>query len=111
MLPKDYTKQENIIAKCLSDFGMRYDQQHEFYPYTVDFWIEDIYMVIEADGVYGHLRKRDIRRDKELMERGVEYILHIKEINKEEIKELLWQGLNKLTEQSLRPLKLQENRE
>jgi very-short-patch-repair endonuclease len=97
MLPKDYTVQETTIAKCLSELGMRYEQQYAFYPYTVDFWLADISMVIEADGVYGHLRKRDIRRDSELMDRyGVEYILHIQELNKGEIKERLWQGLNKL---------------
>ena len=98
MLPKDYTKQENIIAECLSEFGIRYEQQYDFYPYTVDFWLAEISMVIEADGVYGHLRKRDVRRDRELRDQyRVEHILHIKEIIKEEITEILWQGLNKLT--------------
>ena len=100
MRPRDYTVQENRIAECLSEFGVRYDQQYDFYPYTVDFWIAELSMVIEADGVYGHLRKRDIMRDGELMNRdGVEYVLHIQESTKEEIKERLWQGLNKLTEQ------------
>ena len=79
--PTDYTKQENIIAECLSTFGMRYDQQYDFYPYTVDFFIADIRMVIEADGVYGHLRKRDVI---------------IIGTTKQEIEEELWQGLNKL---------------
>ena len=110
MLPKDYTVQETTIAKCLSELGMRYEQQHAFYPYTVDFWLADISMVIEADGVYGHLRKRDIRRDSELMDNGgVEYVLHIQEQTKEEIKDKLWQGLNKLTEKKLNQPKLQEN--
>lgn len=100
MRPRDYTVQENRIAECLSEFGVRYDQQYDFYPYTVDFWIAELSMVIEADGVYGHLRKRDIMRDGELMNRdGIEYVLHIQESTKEEIKERLWQGLNKLTEQ------------
>ena len=100
MRPRDYTVQENRIAECLSEFGVRYDQQYDFYPYTVDFWIAELSMVIEADGVYGHLRKRDIMRDGELMNRdGIEYVLHIRESTKEEIKERLWQGLNKLTEQ------------
>jgi len=110
MLPKDYTVQETTIAKCLSELGMRYEQQYDFYPYTVDFWLADISMVIEADGVYGHLRKRDIRRDSELMDNGgVEYVLHIQEQTKEEIKDKLWQVLNKLTEKKLNQPKLQEN--
>ena len=112
--PTDYTKQENIIAEYLSDFGMRYAQQYEFYPYTVDFFIEDVKMVIEADGVYGHLRKREMRRDKDLVDKyGIEHILHIKETTREEIKDILWQGLNKLlTDQPRqRNPKLQENLE
>ena len=97
--PKDYTKQENIIAECLSEFGLRYDQQYSFSPYTVDFFIPEIRMVIEADGVYGHLRKRDIQRDQVLVnDYGIEYVLHIKETTKKEIKEILWQGLNRLLE-------------
>ena len=66
-LPKDYTLQENLIAECLSEFGLRYEQQHMFWPYTVDFYILELRMIIEADGRYGHLRKNDIKRDKELL--------------------------------------------
>ena len=29
--PRDYTSQENIIADCLSEFGLRYSQQYDFY--------------------------------------------------------------------------------
>ena len=53
--PRDYTDQENLIADCLSKFGMRYDQQVYYHPYIVDFYIPEIKMVVEADGVYGHL--------------------------------------------------------
>lgn len=97
--PTDYTKQENIIAECLSDFGMRYDQQYSFYPYTVDFFIADSKIVIEADGVYGHLKKRDRLRDSNLMKHSsVEWILHIIGTTKREVEEELWQGLSKLSE-------------
>ena len=49
VLPKDYTLQENIIAECLSEFGLRYDQQYPFFTYTVDFWVPELNMVLEAD--------------------------------------------------------------
>ena len=49
--PKEYTKQENIIAECLDEFGMRYSQQTSFPPYIVDFYVSEIKMVVEADGV------------------------------------------------------------
>lgn len=100
ILPKDYTKQENVIADCLSEFGMRYAQQHSFFPYTVDFYLPEVNMVIEADGAYGHLKKRDFQRDKILATKyEIDYILHIEHDTKDKIKETLWQGLNRLTEQ------------
>ena len=54
-------------------------------------------MVIEADGKYGHLKKRDVKRDIYLSKHDdVAYILHIRAFTKVKIKEILWQGLNKL---------------
>ena len=97
VLPKDYTTQENIIADCLSDFGLRYDEQHVFWPYTVDFYIPELNLVIEADGRHGHLRKNDAKRDEVLLKlEEIKYVIHIREKTKEKIKETLWQGLNKL---------------
>jgi len=98
--PKDFTPQEKIIAKCLDEFGMRYNEQHYFLKYIVDFWVPEINMIIEADGVYGHLQKRDIRRDMELMEiPSVKGVLHIKDTSYESVKETLWRALNKSTEE------------
>ena len=95
--PRDYTDQENLIADCLSKFGMRYDQQVYYHPYIVDFYIPEIKMVVEADGVYGHLSKRDRKRDEDLLLLDdIEYIIHIKETTLEKIRESLWQELTKL---------------
>ena len=97
--PRDYTSQENTIAKILDEFGLRYDTQHFFVQYIADFWVPEIGMIIEADGVYGHLQKRDIKRDTELMALPmVDSVLHIKETSYKDIKETLWQALNKLSE-------------
>ena len=95
--PRDYTDQENIIAGYLSEFGLRYTEQYGFYPYTVDFFIPELNMIIEADGKYGHFKKRDQKRDQFLLEQGeIEHIIHIKERTKVKIKDVLWQELNKL---------------
>ncbi len=92
--PKDYTKQENLIAAELSRLGLRYDQQVEVYPYTVDFFVPELGMVIEADGIYGHLQKRDTKRDADLMRiYGIENILHIKDNTKEGVENTLCQVL------------------
>ena len=95
--PRDYTDQENLIADCLAKFGMRYDQQVYYHPYIVDFYIPEIKMVVEADGVYGHLSKRDRKRDEDLLLLDdIEYIIHIKETTLEKIKAKLWLELTKL---------------
>jgi len=95
--PRDYTDQENLIAKCLDEFGLRYEQQAYYHPYILDFYIPEIKMVVEADGVYGHLSKRDRKRDKDLLSIDeIEYIVHIKEKTLGKIKDTLWLELTKL---------------
>ena len=93
-LPKDYTDQEQLIAEELSELGLRYDQQVPIQSYAVDFFVPELGLVIEADGVYGHLRKRDTYRDSELMRiYGISDILHIKESTKEGVKDTLCRAL------------------
>ena len=100
MLPKDYTKQENVIAEVLSSMGLRYDQQVPIAGYIADFFVPELGLVIEADGIYGHLKKRDVKRDADIMRiYGVENILHIKENSKVGVQDTLWQALNKLDEE------------
>ena len=95
--PKDYTKQENIIAECLDKAGLRYAPQYEIFPYTVDFYIPEIKIVIEADGKMWHLKKSDKKRDSYLIKQfDVEHVIHIKDFTKEKIEEKLWQELSKL---------------
>jgi very-short-patch-repair endonuclease len=101
--PRDYTEQENFIAESLNDFGMRYQEQADFFPYTVDFFIPEVGMIIEADGYYGHLAKRDAKRDEYLgNHKDVDIIIHLKEKTQKDIKERLWQELNKLSHPSRR---------
>ena len=81
MLPKDFTKQEKVIAECLSDLGLRFMEQVVFGQYTVDLWVPELNMIVEADGPIGHLRKADAKRDMALMEwphPTVDNVLHIK---------------------------------
>ena len=96
-LPKDYTAQEKLIADELSELGFRYDQQVPINQYTADFFVPELGLVIEADGVYGHLRKRDAFRDSEIMRVfGIENVLHIRENTKEGVRETLCQALENL---------------
>ena len=100
--PKDYTTQEQIIAVCLDECGLRYEQQRDFYPYTVDLYIPEISMVVEADGKYGQLAKRDLKRDMAISAyEEVFNILHIKELTKGRIKHTIWQALSKLETQGI----------
>ena len=99
LLPKDYTKQEKVLANCLSRFGFRFTEQFNILNYTVDFWIRELNMVIEADGKVGHLRKADAKRDAALLESEdpiVQYVIHITKDTTEGIMEELCQGFDKL---------------
>lgn len=93
MPPRDFTKQENIIAQILSEMGLRYEQQYVVGVYTVDFYISEIQYIIEADGVYGHLRKADAERDRVLQSMGIKRVIHIKETTKSAIQEALMNEL------------------
>jgi very-short-patch-repair endonuclease len=84
MIPKDFTAQEQLVAQCLDELGLRYAQQVEIDRYTVDFLIEDN-IILEADGYYGHSRKSDKKRDAILLEYGY-CIIHIKSQAKAQIK-------------------------
>lgn len=83
VLPRDFTQQENLVAEVLSELGIGYAQQVEFGTYTVDFFLPDNGVVIEADGFWGHLRKADRKRDTELKTNTeIKDILHISSTTK-----------------------------
>jgi len=83
--PRDFTVQENYVAEILTELGLRYEQQYSIGSRTVDFYLPEMNSVIEADGVYGHLRKADRQRDAELMSLGVKDIFHIRNTTKSTI--------------------------
>ena len=89
MKSRDFTVQENYIAEILTDLGLRYEQQYSIGSRTVDFYLPEMKSVIEADGVYGHLRKADRKRDSELMSLGVNDIFHIRDSTKSTILDTL----------------------
>ena len=89
MKPRDFTVQENYIAEILTELGLRYEQQYSIGSRTVDFYIPEMKSVIEADGVYGHLRKADRKRDLELMSLGISDIFHIRDSTKPTILDTL----------------------
>ena len=77
MTPRDFTPQEETVAECLDEIGFRYFQQVEFGKYTVDFLVEDN-IILEVDGVFGHYRKADRKRDAELLEfSGIKKVVHV----------------------------------
>ena len=87
MKPRDYTQQEKIVAKCLDDLGLRYEQQAQFGNLSADFFLSELNLVIEADGVYGHLKKADRERDAKLLGfPGVQKVEHIKATTAKDIK-------------------------
>ena len=79
------TPQEAKIANYLSELGLRGESQRQIGKYFVDFWIDEICTVIEADGVYGHFATKDKERNEFLLDNGVDYVLHITTENSSEI--------------------------
>jgi very-short-patch-repair endonuclease len=100
---KEDTKQERYLAEALEKCGYSFVTQCDWFdPYIVDFYLPELCMVIEADGHYGHSRKRDVKRDMDLMAAPmVEYILHIKSKSLKDITDELWLALNKYQAEEL----------
>ena len=96
MPSKFWTNQEKLIQRCIEETGLRYISQARFGTYNVDFYLPEIEVVVEADGPFGHLAKRDAERDAKLRGMGIEDIWHFRENTLETIKERLWQEVNKL---------------
>lgn len=99
MYRKDFTAQEKIVSDCLSSLGLRFTEQAPFNNYTVDFWIPELSMIVEADGKFGHIAKADAKRDWNLMQwesPKVEYVLHIKETTPDGVMEELCRALDNL---------------
>jgi len=100
---KEDTKQERYLTEALEECGYSFITQCDwFYPFVVDFYLPELQMVIEADGHYGHSRKRDVKRDMDLMTQSmVEYVLHIKSKSLKDITDELWLALNKYQTEEL----------
>ena len=64
------TKQEKLVQRCIEELGLRYVEQAKFGQYEVDFLLTELDVVVEADGPFGHLAKRDARRDQDLIDMG-----------------------------------------
>ena len=96
------TPQERIVASVINESGLRYIDQYSIGKYFADFWIAEIKMVVEADGIYGHYRNADRIRDAFLLENGVDFVVHIKSQSKKGIEEEFWQVLKELEEGVLR---------
>jgi very-short-patch-repair endonuclease len=94
--PKDFTPQELLIMSVLDEIGLRYAPQYTIGTRWADFFIAELNAVIEADGVYGHLRRADRKRDAEILAAGIEHVFHVDAKTRPRIKEQIWEFLNTL---------------
>ena len=83
------TPQEMKIAHYLSELGLRWEAQRQFGKYKVDFWIDELKVVIEADGPYGHLSKREKIRTEFLLGNGVEHVLRVRDNSIKDIRKAI----------------------
>jgi very-short-patch-repair endonuclease len=74
-LRRSSTSAERALWELLRNrrfLGLKFRRQHPIGPYTVDFFCDEVGLVIEADGARHFPRpKRDIRRDRWLESLGL----------------------------------------
>lgn len=72
------TEIEQIVASKLDELEISFIEQRSIGPWCVDFYISDLRLVIEADGVYWHgldeVKKRDERKNTWLRKHGYEVL-------------------------------------
>ena len=91
-VPSEGTTQEDIFEDVIKSRGLRYEKQRQFGDFIVDFYIEELLIVIEADGIYGHTRAKDRNRDFALLKEhtdAIKAVHHIKESGKSRVEEVL----------------------
>ncbi len=98
---KDFTAQELIVEKLLTEFGLRYEMQWKVpgTNYLADFYIEEIKMVLECDGPIGHLKKADEERTKNILASAPDMVTTVGRVDDTTqggLREQLWQVLNEL---------------
>lgn len=76
---RNHTPQEKLVRRILEENGLLYQYQMDIGQYTVDFYLPELEVIVEADGVFGHLKKRDKQRDSTLATMGYQTVWHLKE--------------------------------
>jgi very-short-patch-repair endonuclease len=76
---RNHTPQEKLVRRVLEENGLLYQYQIDIGQYTVDFYLPELQVIVEADGVFGHLKKRDKQRDYMLAAMGYQRVWHLKE--------------------------------
>jgi len=83
---RDNTPQEKLLKRVIEESGLSYEYQVHVDPYTLDFYIPELHVAVEADGVFGHLQKKDAERTDWLR-------THLKEMRVWRIKEQTLGGI------------------
>ena len=93
------TLQEHYISKILDSLGQEYKQRvvvhiRGTYFYTWDFFLKELGLVIQADGINGHGNKYSLTDDVlQCRLRYLKNIFHIKVDTEEEIKDVIGRAL------------------
>jgi very-short-patch-repair endonuclease len=64
------------LIRLLQNWGVGLMEEVEFPPYTVDIYVPDAHVAIEADGPH-HSRRHDDKRDQQLYERYSLVVLRV----------------------------------
>ena len=83
---RNHTPQEKLVRRILEENGLLYQYQMDIGQYTVDFYLPELQVIVEADGVFGHLQRRDKKRDLNLASMGYHTVWHLKETTISELR-------------------------
>ena len=77
-IPKRFTKGQLKLEKLLNTLGFQTVLEYEAGQYFIDIYIPEISLGVEFDGM-GHFKRRDVKRDKEILDNLGIKIIRIKE--------------------------------
>mgnify|MGYP001596981761 CR=1 FL=1 len=71
------------LSQALEELGFEVTIESRFGPYLTDCFVQELGIAFEYDGpIHGLLKKKDARRDKELInDYGLRKVVHIKDVS------------------------------
>tara|TARA_Y100000034_G_C6905543_1_gene420031 strand:+ start:4345 stop:4665 length:321 start_codon:yes stop_codon:yes gene_type:complete len=67
---RNNTPQEKLVQRVIEEAGLSFEYQVPVGQYTLDFYLPEFEVAVEADGPFGHHKKKDFDRTMHLVDLG-----------------------------------------